>query len=47
MTITPTIRYWSAHDQRNARTVTFSTKQKAVDAYTFYRGAGIRCELCY
>jgi len=41
------IRYWTPNDQRNARTISFSSKEKALDMLAFYQGAGIRCELCY
>ena len=40
------IRYWTPNDQRNARTISFSSKSKALDMLAFYQGAGIRCELC-
>ena len=39
------IRYWSSHDQRNARTISFSSVAKALMMLEFYQGAGIRCEL--
>ena len=39
------IRYWSSHDQRNARTISFSSVAKALEMLAFYQGAGFRCEL--
>ena len=39
------IRYWTPNDQRNARTISFSCKEKALDMLAFYQGAGFRCEL--
>jgi len=39
------IRYWTDYDQFNPRRITFNTYAKALDMLTFYKGAGIRCEL--
>ena len=39
------IRYWTDYDQFNPRRITFNTYAKALDMITFYKGAGIRCEL--